>query len=423
MSAGEHPQGAGPGGAGAHGARREAAGPADAPGRFIHLDGRTYLFFSGYSYLGMSHVPAFTELLKEGIDRYGVVFPSSRVSNTPLPLYRHLEHYLSQLTGSEATVSFASGYLACQAVGHLLADAGEVLVAPGTHPATGLGRSAHAAGGTGASGGAGASGAHAAGDGHAADPAAAPAYDAWCAWVLRHTRSSAARAFVLVMDSVAPLEGSVHNFMFLQDLPRDKRFIVVIDDSHGIGWMGEHGEGISGALMRLPHVEYVLVYSLSKALHVQGGAVGCTQRMAERLRRSPFYTAATAMAPCFAHALLQAGPLYEVQRTLLARNVAALTRMAEGTGLVPTRTPVFLWGNPPSEGQAPRSADGVPRDADGAPQGLGAYLKSEGILISSFAYPDPEGPPVERVVVSALHQEEDMKMLAGRLLFFPPSLH
>jgi 7-keto-8-aminopelargonate synthetase-like enzyme len=350
--------------------------PSAAPGRTIDVDGRTYLFFSGYAYLGMSHIPAFTDLLKEGIDRYGALYPSSRISNTPLPLYAHLEHYLAQLTGSEATVTFASGFLACQAIGQLLAGDGEMLVAPGTHPATGLGPNTAAAGGS------------------------AATYDAWCTWVLEYARSSASTEFVLVADSVAPLEGVIHDFMFLQDLPRDKHFTVLIDDAHGIGWMGEHGEGISGALMHLPHVDYVLVYSLSKALHVQGGAVGCSRETADRLRRSPFYTASTAMAPAFAHTLLQAGPLYEVQRAALARNVAMLTRLVNAARvrplLSPTPIPVFLC-----------------REA-----GMGAYLEKSRILVSSFAYPDPEGPPVERVVVSALHEERDLKTLIDRLLLF-----
>jgi 7-keto-8-aminopelargonate synthetase-like enzyme len=411
-----------PGEAGAAAGGPFGAGPPDAPGRLIHLEGHTYLFFSGYSYLGMSHIAAFTDLLKEGIDRYGVVYPSSRVSNTPLSLYHHLEHYLSQLTGSEATVTFASGYLACQAVGQMLAGAGEVLVAPGTHPATGLAQSAGArfdarTGNAGMRdvGGAARIGAH--DDG--AQSAGARDYDAWCAYVLTYAQASAARDFVLVMDSVAPLEGAVRNFMFLQDLPRDKRYTVVIDDSHGIGWMGEHGEGISSALMHLPHIEYVLVYSLSKALHVQGGAVGCTQRIADRLRRSPLYTAATAMAPCFAHALLQGGPLYEVQRANLGRNIELLAQWADGTGLIATRTPVFLWDAPRPGVARPGGEVGDGRQRGG----LAAYLAQHGILISSFAYPDPGGIPVERIVVNALHREDDLKMLTGRLLFFPPSLH
>lgn len=360
------------------------SGPPDAPGRTILVDGREYLFFSGYSYLGMSHVPDFLELIKEGLDRYGVLYPSSRVSNTPLALYGHVERYLAQLTGREATVTFSSGFLACMAAGQLVAGLGEVLVAPGTHPATGL------------QGGA----------------LGATAYDDWCKSVLSHTHSSGAKEFVLVMDSVAPLEGAVRNFVFLQDLPRNKRYTVLIDDSHGIGWLGEHGEGIAGALMHLPHVEYVLVYSLSKALHVQGGAVGCSRAMAERLRRLPVYTGSTPMAPSHAHALLTGGPLYEVQRARLTHNREALIGR-RARGLVPTATPVFLC----TERGAARQGEGGSGGSTGE-GGMAAWLEERGILISSFAYPDPTGTVIDRVVLSALHRDEDLERLCAALVTF-----
>jgi 7-keto-8-aminopelargonate synthetase-like enzyme len=54
------------------------------PGRTALIKGKEYLFFSGYSYLGMQQVPEFAALVKEGIDKYGWLFPSSRISNTRL---------------------------------------------------------------------------------------------------------------------------------------------------------------------------------------------------------------------------------------------------------------------------------------------------------------------------------------------------
>lgn len=350
--------------------------PAEAPGRTIIQDGKTALFFSGYSYLGMSHVPTFTDLLKEGIDRYGALFPSSRASNTQLPLYANLEHYLSLLTEQADTVTYASGFMACQAVGHLLRDFGQVLVAPGTHPATGLVDMT------------GTNRAVRAGDA-AYD---AQSFDAWTTHVLDYTHTSSHDHFILVTDSVSPLTGTIHDYMWLQDLPRHKRFTVVIDDSHGIGWMGEHGEGIASALMHLPHVEYLLVYSLAKALHVQGGAVSCPAAWADRLRRGAHFTAGTAMAPAFAHTLLHAGTLYEVQRARLEANIPAFARRAQNR-VVTTRTPIFPCTLP----------------------GTASALAEKGIIISAFAYPNPDSPPIERIVLSALHEEEDLKRLAEAL--------
>src|SRR5947199_10832782 len=78
------------------------------PGRTAIVNGEEYLFFSGYSYLGMQHMPEFIALIKEGIDKYGWLFPSSRISNTQLKLYEECEALLSSVTGAEDTVLVSS---------------------------------------------------------------------------------------------------------------------------------------------------------------------------------------------------------------------------------------------------------------------------------------------------------------------------
>jgi hypothetical protein len=105
------------------------------PGRTCVVEGEEFLFFSGYAYLGMNHVKKFTDLIKEGIDKYGILFPSSRISNTRLKLYKKFEDRLSEITGMEDTVSFSSGYLAGSTISEILSSHKNIFVAAGTHPA------------------------------------------------------------------------------------------------------------------------------------------------------------------------------------------------------------------------------------------------------------------------------------------------
>src|SRR3954453_15264790 len=84
----------------------------ERPGRTAFVNNEEHLFFSGYSYLGMQYVPEFVALLKEGIDKYGWLFPSSRISNTRLKLYEECEVLLSSVTGTEDTVLVSSGFTA-----------------------------------------------------------------------------------------------------------------------------------------------------------------------------------------------------------------------------------------------------------------------------------------------------------------------
>jgi 7-keto-8-aminopelargonate synthetase-like enzyme len=49
---------------------------------------------------------------------------------------------------------------------------------------------------------------------------------------------------------------------------------------------------------------------------------------------------------------------------------------------------------------------------------MAAQLEKRGILISSFAYPDPTGTVIDRVVLSALHRDEDLERLCAALVTF-----
>src|SRR5690348_2910979 len=84
----------------------------EQPGRTAVSNGKEYLFFSGYSYLGMSHVPEFNALLQEGLRKFGPLFPSSRISNTRLALFEQCEQLLSSITGFEESVLVSSGFIA-----------------------------------------------------------------------------------------------------------------------------------------------------------------------------------------------------------------------------------------------------------------------------------------------------------------------
>jgi 8-amino-7-oxononanoate synthase len=329
-----------------------------APGRTVVIDNKEYLFFSGYSYLGMSHVPDFVQLAKEGIDRWGLLHPSARISNTRIEVYDEMERLLSARTSKEETVLFSSGYIAGRAVTELFADHPHVYIAPGSHPAIQL-RSIEL-------------------------------NDNWQTQVIE--QSVLYDDVVLLVDSVYPLSASINDFSFLQQVPQSSHITCIIDDSHAIGVTGEKGEGITASLPRLPNVEYVICYSLSKAFHLNGGAVSCSKAIAERLRTSPYYTASTALAPFLAHAFIHGQELYDEQRKKLRNNIAALQLLLQDVNVVQydNRLPVFI----------------LPKEWNQS------YFDPHQIVISSFPYPDPAGEVINRIVVSALHKNEDVNQLA-----------
>ncbi|MEJ7675536.1 MAG: hypothetical protein WKF59_23235 [Chitinophagaceae bacterium] len=144
----------------------------------------------------MNHVKKFKDLVKEGIDKYGILFPSSRISNTRLKLFEKFENRLSKITGMEDTVSFSSGYLAGKTISHILSSYKNILVGPGTHPAISIETTQKLIGVN---------------------------FNEWKNEVVDLINSSHEDEFVLLSDSVDILKAEVHNFSFLENIDPVKK--------------------------------------------------------------------------------------------------------------------------------------------------------------------------------------------------------
>ena len=324
------------------------------PGRTAIVDGKEYLFFSGYSYLGMNHVPEFVDLVKEGIDKYGWMFPSSRISNTQLGLFTEFEEKLSEITQTEETVCFSSGFLAGRtAVEILKKEKSDTICAPHTHPAICINRNID---------------------------------ESFTEWKKKLRLNGNAIAF----DSVNPLTAEVNDVLFLQNFPQ--RFTCIIDDSHGAGLLNG-GSGINKSLPKKDNINYIIPYSLSKAYNLVGGVVSCSADVAKQLRSSAYYTASTSISPAFAFAFINGQHLYQQQRERLQKNISIFRSLINNKFTSHPELPMFVFPENINEEK----------------------LEEAGIIISSFAYPDPSGEKIKRVVINALHTEDDLQRLAYAL--------
>ncbi len=332
------------------------------PGRTCVIDGKEYLFFSGYSYLGMNNVKAFTDLVKEGMKKYGLLFPSSRISNTRLALYEEFENNLSQLTGFEDTVSFSSGYLAGRTMAEILSSYKNVFVAPHSHPAITIYK----------------------------NDQGSQALHEWQDEVTARINLSDEKEFVLVSDSVNILECVVNSFSFLENIKPGKKITFLVDDSHGIGILN-NGKGIISSLPQKENVEFIISYSLSKAFNIEGGAVSCSKKFAGLLRHHPNYAGSTAINPSLVYAFMKSDELYATQREKLFDNISYVkNNLRKPLSLKNAfNLPVFICQNENAENS----------------------FHENGLIISSFSYPTPESKKVNRVVINALHTQEDLDKL------------
>src|SRR5262245_26536983 len=83
----------------------------DSPqGRQISIDGQTLLNFSSNDYLGLANEPALKEAARKALDEFGIGSGASRLLCGSLAPHHQLEQALAQFKGTEAALSFSSGY-------------------------------------------------------------------------------------------------------------------------------------------------------------------------------------------------------------------------------------------------------------------------------------------------------------------------
>jgi 7-keto-8-aminopelargonate synthetase-like enzyme len=332
------------------------------PGRTTIINEEEYLFFSGYSYLGLGLHKGFTNLVKEGIDKYGVVYPSSRISNTPLDLYTQFEEKLATFTNTEASACFSSGFLSARTAVEVVRAKMNVYSLIHTHPASSAFNGIQT-------------------------------IDQSKNWqhFLQERKENREFRFAIVADSIYPTPGQITDFSFLNQTSTDFNITLIIDDSHGIGWMGDDGKGIISHLSLPSNIKLLLNFSLSKAFHMNGGAICGSQSWIHEVKKHVNYTTSTPMMPSLAYAWLHADEIFKEQRTKLRQNIIYLQKLTSNFTFVNNGgTPVFVFNK----------------------QNLAGYLLQNKILISSFGYPQPEDDAVNRIVVNALHLKTDLEKVS-----------
>jgi 7-keto-8-aminopelargonate synthetase-like enzyme len=335
------------------------------PGRTAIINEKELLFFSGYSYLGMNHEPQFIQLLQKGIELYGAIFPSSRISNTALDLYNETEGQLCKLTSLPFTILLPSGFTAGKAAVGTIEEGSTIFHSPFCHPAIRMGINSTLS------------------------------FSDWASETVETINKNIYKTPpVILSDSVNQLTAEVYDFSFLKNIKQN--IICIIDDSHGIGLIGNAGSGISSHLPQSENIEYIITYSLSKALNIQAGAISCTHKnTAEKIRKSNWFTAVTPPSPSMLYAFCNAAPIYQKQLEKLNQQKTAFQKLITHKKGIHFHLdlPVFILP--------------VEQDED--------YFASKDIIISSFAYPDPTGNKINRAVINALHTQTDLQKLANAL--------
>ncbi|MFD8262246.1 glycine C-acetyltransferase [Streptomyces griseoluteus] len=336
------------------------------------------LNFCANNYLGLADHPEVIAAAHEALDRWGYGMASVRFICGTQEVHKELEARLSAFLGQEDTILYSSCFDANGGVFETLLGAEDAVISDALNHASII-------------------------DGIRLSKARRFRYAnrdlADLETQLKEATAGGARRKLIVTDGVFSMDGYIAPLAEICDLADRYDAMVMVDDSHAVGFVGPGGRGtpeLHGVMDRVD----IITGTLGKALGgASGGYVAARAEIVALLRqRSRPYLFSNTLAPVIAAASLKVLDLLESAddlRVRLAENTALFrSRMTEaGFDILPgdhAIAPVMIG----DASEAGRMAE---------------LLLERGVYVIGFSYPVvPQGKARIRVQLSAAHSTEDV---------------
>lgn len=347
-----------------------------ATGAQVIREGRTLWNFASNDYLGLARHPQIEAALVEGVQRYGAGAAASRLVCGTLPPHRLLEEALAEAKQSEAALTFSSGF--ATALGVIPAVVGKsdfVILDKLSHAC--LVDAARLSGAT---------------------LRVFPHNDLRkLERLLISTREKAPAARILVAtESVFSMDGDLCPLREIVNLTETHDALLLLDEAHGFGVLGEHGMGLAEQ-ENLQHRVTFQMGTLSKAAGLSGGYLAASHDWIDLLtNRARSFIYSTAPPPALAHAAIASLTLIRSAegKSLRAKLQENIARVSSGSTPI---VPILLGSNEAALAAA-------------------SALEQAGFLVPAIRYPTvPRGTARLRVSLSAAHSPETIELLASQL--------
>ena len=346
-------------------------------GAWLVVDGQKVLNFCSNNYLGLANHPHLVEAAKAALEKYGVGPAAVRTIAGTMDLHLELESRLASFKGVEAALTFQSGFNANLATIPALVGKADVIYSDELNHASII------------------DGARLSG----AKIVRFPHTDAQgLRDVIKEHQGDGYNHSLIVTDGVFSMDGDIAPLDEIYAVAQDFDYLLMVDDAHGEGVLGNGGRGIVDHFDLHGKVD-VEVGTLSKAFGAVGGAVTGDQVIIDWLRQRgrPFLFSSAMTAPDVA-ACIAAIDLLEDSSELvehLWENTeyfkGQVERLGFDTGLSATPiVPIML-------GEAPIA------------QAFSRRLFDESVFAMAIGFPTvPRGKARIRVMNSASHSREDL---------------
>ncbi|MFE9557460.1 glycine C-acetyltransferase [Streptomyces sp. NPDC006703] len=335
------------------------------------------LNFCANNYLGLADHPEVVAAAKDALDRWGYGMASVRFICGTQDVHKELEARLSAFLGQEDTILYSSCFDANGGVFETLLDAEDAVISDALNHASII-------------------------DGIRLSKAARFRYANrdMADLEAKLKEASGARRRLIVTDGVFSMDGYIAPLQEICDLADRYDAMVMVDDSHAVGFTGPGGAG-TPALHGVSDRVDIITGTLGKALGgASGGYVAARAEIVALLRqRSRPYLFSNSLAPVIAAASLKVLDLLESAgdlREKLAANTALFrTKMTEaGFEILPGEHPIapVMIGDAAEAGR------------------MAELLLERGVYVIGFSYPVvPMGAARIRVQLSAAHSTGDIE--------------
>lgn len=341
-------------------------------------DHHAVINFCANNYLGLANHPALIQAAKEGMDSHGFGMASVRFICGTQDKHKQLERKLADFLGMEDAILYSSCFDANSGLFETLLGAEDAIISDALNHASII-------------------------DGVRLCKAQRYRYANNDMTELRarlqEAKDNGAKTIMIATDGVFSMDGVIANLKGICDLADEYSALVMVDDSHAVGFVGKAGRGTHEYCDVMGRVD-IITGTLGKALGgASGGYTAAKAEVIEWLRqRSRPYLFSNSLAPA-----------------IVAASLRVLDLLSEGDGLRQR-----LWENARLFREKMTAAGFTLAGADHAiipvmlgeasvAQAFAHLLQQEGIYVTGFFYPVvPKGQARIRTQISAAHSQQQL---------------
>ena len=256
----------------------------------VRVDGRDVLLLCSNNYLGIAGHPALVERMVAATREYGAGSGASRLISGTMPPHAALEERIAAFKGTAAALLFNSGYAANTGLLQALFGTDDIIFSDELNHASII-------------------------DGCRLSRARTVVYPhrdtARLAELMDRERPGRKGRWLIVTDGVFSMDGDVAPLAELCDLKDSREALLMVDDAHGTGVLGEGGRG-SGEYCQCLHRIDLHMGTLGKALGCAGAYLAAARPVIDMLiNRSRSFIFSTSLPPGVPAAAMAALDLVE----------------------------------------------------------------------------------------------------------------